>query len=354
MHPQSQGFTPQIQETPNAAAAARYGMTPGYVRREAAVIFGTQEVGEVWNNGIALGVTGFSVSSARQSFSNFRDLLIDTPSGGLVPLYKVANIVINQTPSDITRVNEQNKIDVLANASGGSLSSATSTINSRLAQVKLPAGYRVQLLGEGAERQAAQKRLLEMGIAAAIAILFLLQAAFQSVRLAMMMFLTLPVALVGGILAAWLFVGNIDLGALVGLFAVLGIAARNGILLISHFQHLEQEEDEEFSARLVVRGAAERLSPILMTALATALALLPFVVLGERSGQEIEHPMAIVILGGLTTSTIMNLFVVPALYLRFGRTRDGDRPWNKSDLFRWQRRAPEPKLEAPARPQVTA
>ncbi len=162
-------------------------------------------------------------------------------------------------------------------------------------------------------------------VGAAIAILFMLQAAFQSVRLAGLMFLTLPVALVGGVLAAWIAVGTISLGALVGFFAVLGIAARNGILMISHLQHLEREEGEPFGLGLVLRGAGERLSPILMTALATALALAPLVIFGDRPGQEIENPMASVILGGLATSTVMNLFVLPALYLRFGassRVRD--------------------------------
>ncbi len=319
LHPQSQGFVPQIQETVDPAAAGRYGLTPGQVRRQAAIMFGTVELGELWSGGVAIGVTGFSVPSARRNLSDLQNLLIDKPGGGHVPLGKVATLTVNSTPSDITRVNGSNKIDVDANVAGsGNLGSATSAVESRLSQVKLPSGYHVELLGEGAERQAAQKRLLEMGIGAAVAILFLLQAAFQSARLATIMFVTLPVALSGGILAAFLFVGNISLGALVGLFAVLGIAARNGILMISHLQHLEDREHEQFGLPLVMRGASERLSPVLMTALATALALVPFVIFGGRPGQEIENPMAIVILGGLATSSFMNLFVLPTLYLRFG------------------------------------
>jgi Cu/Ag efflux pump CusA len=125
-------------------------------------------------------------------------------------------------------------------------------------------------------------------------------------------------ALVGGVIAAWVFLGTITLGALVGFFTVLGIAARNGILMISHFRHLEEQEDEPFGLSLVLRGASERLSPILMTALATALALVPLVVYGDRPGQEIEFPMAVVIIGGLLTSTALNLFVLPALYLWLG------------------------------------
>jgi CzcA family heavy metal efflux pump len=318
LHPQSQGYIPQIQETVKAAVAARYGLTPGEVRRAAATLLGSVEVGEIATNGIAVGVSAYSTPATRQNLSDVNRLLIDTPSGGTVPLGQVASLVVNSTPSDITRVDGSNKIDVDANVSGDNLSAATSAVQGRLANIHLPLGYHLQLLGEGAERQAAQNRLLLMGIGAAIAILFLLQAAFQNVRLATLMFLTLPVALVGGVLAAWIAVGSISLGALVGFFAVLGIAARNGILMISHLQHLEREEQEPFGFALVMRGASERLSPILMTALATALALAPLVIFGDRPGQEIENPMAIVILGGLATSTVMNLFVLPALYLRFG------------------------------------
>src|SRR6266508_1632562 len=128
-------------------------------------------------------------------------------------------------------------------------------------------------------------------------------------------------ALVGGVLAAYLAGGIISLGSMVGFFTVMGIAARNGILLINHFQHLERYEGERFGPALVLRGARERLSPILMTALATGLAVVPLVVAGEIPGHEIEHPLAVVILGGLFTSTLLNLFVVPSLYLRFGRRR---------------------------------
>ena len=309
----------------NAAVAARSGLTPGEVRRAAATLIGSVEVGEINVAGIALGVTAFSTPQVRRNLSDVARLLIDTPGGGHVPLGRVASLAVTQTPSDITRVDGTNKIDVTANVSGGDLSAANSSVKTRLAGIHVPLGYRIQVRGQAAERDAAQKRLLVLGIGAAIAILLLLQAAFNSVRLALLMFITLPVALVGGLLAAWAAIGTISLGALIGFFAVLGIAARNGILLISHLQHLEHREGEPFGPELVMRGASERLSPILMTALATALALAPLVFLGSRPGQEIENPMAIVILGGLATSTLMNLFVIPALYLRFGRRGGGSR-----------------------------
>ena len=173
---------------------------------------------------------------------------------------------------------------------------------------------------------AAQQNLLIYGGAAALAILFLLQASFGSLRLALLLFLTLPMALVGGVLAVWMGGGILSLGSLIGFLTVFGIAARNGILMISHFQHLEREEGEDFGPELVLRGAKERLAPILMTALATGLALVPLVASGEIPGAEIEYPMAIVILGGLVTATLLNLFIIPALYLRFGRRRTEPAP----------------------------
>jgi Cu/Ag efflux pump CusA len=163
--------------------------------------------------------------------------------------------------------------------------------------------------------------MLELATVAGVAILLLLHASFGSWRPTALVFLTLPLALVGGVLAAYLGGGIIELGSLVGFFTVFGIAARNGILLISHWQHLEEQEGETFGPALVLRGARERLSPILMTSLATGLAVVPLVILGNRPGHEIEYPLAIVILGGLLTSTLLNLFVVPSLYLRFSRRR---------------------------------
>jgi multidrug efflux pump subunit AcrB len=168
-----------------------------------------------------------------------------------------------------------------------------------------------------AERQATQQQLLGFSIAAVIGIYLLLQAAFGSWRLATIVLLTLPSALVGGVLAA--FVGDrvISLGSLVGFLTVLGIAGRNGIMLISHYQHLEREEGLAFGPELVLRGARERLAPILMTALATGLALVPLAFAGNVFGAEIVRPMAVVILGGLISSTLLGLFGLPPIYLRF-------------------------------------
>ena len=178
-----------------------------------------------------------------------------------------------------------------------------------------------EVSGEYEQRQESDRRLLFYGSLAGIGIFFLLLTSFGSARLAALSFFTLPMALVGGILAAYFFgSGIISLGSLVGFFTILGIVARNGIMQISHFQHLENEEGMEFGTELVIRGARERVAPITMTALTTGLALIPLMVAGNIPGQEIEYPMGIIILGGLFTSTLLNLFVVPSIYLRFGKS----------------------------------
>jgi len=204
---------------------------------------------------------------------------------------------------------------------GRDLGSVVSDVEERIAGVELPSEYTMEVLGESSELAAAQKSLLIYGTAVGIAILFLLQASFGSMRLALLLFLTLPMALVGGVLAVWLGDGILSLGSLIGFLTVFGIAARNGILMISHFQRLEAAEGVPFGPELVLRGASERLAPIMMTATATGLALVPLALAGSLPGHEIEHPMAVVILGGLVTSTLLNLFLLPALYLFVGRGR---------------------------------
>ena len=234
---------------------------------------------------------------------------------------QVADVRVAATPNHIERELQSRRIDVGANVEGRDLASAVDEVEDRVEGVRFPREYHAEVLGESTELNAAEDRLVVFGIAAAIGIFLLLQVAFGSLRLAILTFLLLPMALVGGVLAVWLGDGVLSLGSLVGFLTVFGIAARNGILMVSHFQHLEREEGEAFGPGLVLRGANERLAPILMTASATALALVPLAVAGAIPGHEIEHPMAIVILGGLVTATLLNLFVLPSLYLRFGRAK---------------------------------
>lgn len=320
-HADLQEDLPHVQVKVNLPEAQRYGLKPGDVRRQAAALVASEEVGDIFRGGKAYDVHVWSTPETRNSTTSMRELPIDTPGGKQIRLKNVADIGIAPTPNAIERQQQSRRIDVGANVSGRDLGSVVKDVESRLVGVQFPREYHAEVLGESTELAAAQRNLLLYGIAAAIAIFLLLQASFGSLRLATLLFITLPMALVGGVLAVWLGDGILSLGSLIGFLTVFGIAARNGILMISHFQHLEREEDEEFGPALVLRGAKERLAPILMTASATGLALVPLAIAGSIPGHEIEHPMAIVILGGLVTSTLLNLFILPSLYLRFGKRR---------------------------------
>jgi len=320
-HVELQTEVPAIEVQVDLDKASSYGIKPGDVRRAAAVFMASEEMGDIWRGGKNTEVHVWSIPRTRNSINSVRDLLLDAPDGRRVRLAELARVRMGPTPNAVIRENGSRRIDVGANVAGRDLGSVAREVERRVGQVDFPHGYHAEVLGEYLERQTAQHRLLVYAVAALAGILLLLQTAFRSWRLAWLAILTLPMALAGGILATAATGRMVTLGSLVGLLTVLGIAARNGILMINHFQHLERHEGERFGPGLVLRGARERLSPILMTSLATGLALVPLVIAGTIPGNEIEHPMAVVILGGLVASTLLNLFVVPSLYLRFGGPR---------------------------------
>jgi CzcA family heavy metal efflux pump len=326
----------QLQVEVDLARAAQVGLKPGDVRRAAATMLAGEEVGDIFRGGRAYDTVVWSVPSARDGVGAVESLMLDTPTGQRVRMADVATITVRPTPNSIEREDGSRRLDVGTNVAGRDLASVADDLDDRLRQVDFPRGYHAEILGEYEERQNAQSRLLTTGVVALGLILLLLQASLGGWRPALLVFLTLPFALVGGVIAAWATGGILSIGSLVGFFTVFGIAARNGILLINHAQHLEREEGEAFGVDLVLRAARERLAPILMTSLATGLALVPLVVLGDRPGHEIEHPLAVVILGGLLTSTLLNLFVTPLLYLRFGH------PAHPTGTRRWRRRRPVP------------
>lgn len=312
---------PQVDIEVDLAAAERFGLKPGDVRRATAFLLQGEEIGDIFVGGKTYDVNVWSTPDTRTSLTDIKELLIDTPDGGHVRLADVADVRIVPAPNVIEREGQSRKIDVTANVRGRDLGSVVRDVEAALKTVDFPLEYHAELFGEYAERQAAQRNLFLAGLVAVVAIFFLLYTSFENWRLATLTFLTLPWALVGGILAAYFTSGVLSLGSLVGLLTILGIATRNGIMMISHFEHLEKEEGEPFGPELVKRGARERIAPIMMTALTTGLALVPLVIAGNIPGHEIEHPMAIVILGGLVTSTVLNLLVVPSLYLRFGKSQ---------------------------------
>jgi CzcA family heavy metal efflux pump len=317
---------PQIQVRVDLAKAGAVGLKPGDIRRAAATIMAGIEVTDIHRDGKVYDVFVWSVPEKRQTLDHLKQLLIDTPNGGHVRLADVADVSLKPAPNVIKRENVSRRIDVHANVRDKDLGSVAREVEARLQKISFPLEYHAHLLGEYAERQAARRGLLSASVVALIGIFFLLHMSLGSWRLASLVFLSLPASLVGGILGAYAGDGMVSLGSLVGFLTVLGIAARNGILLIDHYHHLEREEGEKFGPGLVIRGALERLSPILMTSACTGLALLPLIIYGDLPGQEIEHPMAVVIVGGLVTSTLFSLFVVPVLYLRYGKTKSGSAP----------------------------
>jgi Cu/Ag efflux pump CusA len=310
---------PQIRIEVDLEEARRYGLKPGDVRRSTSTLIMGEEVGDIFREGLTYDISVWSTPETRENLTDIENLLIDTPSGEYVRLKDVAEIKIAPTPNDIHHEGLFRSLDVSANVSERDLGSVIGDLERDLRDVEWPLGYHAELLGEYAERQAASGRLRLFAIVAALGVFLLLQASFASWRLAAMSFATLPIALIGGVIAAYLGGGIISLGSLVGFFTVLGIVARNGIMLISHYQHLERFEGVPFGPQLVIQGARERVVPIMMTVLTTGLVLIPLILAGQIPGNEIEHPMAVVIFGGLITATLLNLFIVPALYLRFGK-----------------------------------
>lgn len=321
--PEAQVLVPQIQIHVDADRCAAFGIEPGLVRARAATLLAGDTAGQFVRGLQPIDVVVWGTEASRADVASVRDLGIAVDGRVLTRLGDVADVTIVPVPNTIAHDATTRKLDVLIDlAPGADLSSVSTTVASRVSALELPPGHNAEILGEGAARSAARTRLFGVAALAIVGIFFVLLADFRSARLALMVFIGLPFALVGGVVAAATS-GVVSLGTLIGLVAVIGIAARNGIMLVSHLRHLEREEGVPFGRELVVRGASERLGPILMTALATGLALVPVVVGGHTAGHEIEHPMAVVILGGLVSSTILTLLVTPALYVWLGAAGRG-------------------------------
>ena len=296
--------------------ARAYGLKPGDVRRSASALIGGITVGSLFQEQKVFDVVIWGRPNIRNNLNDIQNLMIDTESGTQVRLGDVARVNTVAAPSVLHRQGASRRIDVEADVSGRSLAAVTEEVKQRIKEGAFPFEYHAEVLGEHVERQAAVGSLYGYLVAAAIAVVLLLQAALGSWRLAGLVIVGAPVAALGGFVAAYLGGGVLSLGSFLGLVAVLGLAVRNGIMLIKHFQYLEQHAPVH-SSSLVAQAVGERLPAIVATAITIGLIVLPFVVLGNVAGLEILHPAAVVILGGLVTSTILTLFVIPALYPRF-------------------------------------
>lgn len=316
---------PQIEIVMRAETAERYGLTPGLIRSVTTALLRGNKVGEVYEGQKRYEVVVWGTPQIRTDLAAIQALPIDTPTGMQVRLKDVADVMLVPMPNSIKRENASRRIDITANAKGRDLGSVASDVEGKVRALTFSEGYYPEFLGEHEAQQQASRRLNMLTAVALIGIMLVIYNDFKSWRLTLITAFTLPFALVGSGIAVFLAGGVLSLGSIVGFVTVIGIAARNGIMMVSHYRHLEDVEGEAFGPALVQRGSEERLVPILMTALATGLALLPLVVSGAKPGHEVEYPLAVAILGGLTTSTILNLFMLPALYLRYGRRSAAER-----------------------------
>jgi CzcA family heavy metal efflux pump len=314
---------PTLNIRPDPARVARYSLPAGEVsERIETALLGT-EVGRVYEGQVNFPLVAKYEDPRRPSdgedtLAGIREMLIDTPSGPRIPLASVATIQEDRSPNFIMREGVQRRIVVQCNVSGRDLRGTVQEIQQRIGgAVKLPEGYRIEYGGQFESLEHARQRLTLLGFGVIVGIFLILGAAFSSYKDALIIMLNLPLALVGGVAGVFLAGGVLSLASIVGFITLFGIATRNGIMMISHIRNLYEPSGADLRAA-VMRGASERVAPILMTALAAGLALVPIAVGMGKPGSEIQAPMAIVIFFGLLTSTALNMVVVPAAYYRFG------------------------------------
>lgn len=302
---------------------ALYGLTIGDISESLETAFYGQTVSRVFQGPYAFDLVVRFPEQARESFDVIAQTQIPTPSGAWVPLNAVAHLVTDEGPNQISRENGTRKIVVMCNVgSGAILGDVVAAIQKRLGEtIILPDGYYLEYGGQFEAAEQASQTLLLLGIGVVFGIFFLLYAAFNSLRDTVLVMLNLPLALMGGVIGLYVLDGVLSIAVIIGFITLFGIATRNGIMMVTHIRHLRDEEGIRNPREAVIRGASERLVPILMTALASGLGLLPLASAMGEPGSEIQAPMAVVILFGLLSATLLNMLVVPVLMLRFGSVK---------------------------------
>jgi CzcA family heavy metal efflux pump len=304
---------PQIRITPKIQILAAYGMTVGDLMEQVEIAFAGEKAGEIYEGQQYFDLVVRFDKRHRQGIPAIRSALMSLPNGGQVPLVQLATIASVSTPNTISRENVQRKIVVAANVQGRDLRGVVSDIQTRVNQnVQLPEGYRIEYGGQFESETKASQLLLLSGVIAILVIFLLLYFEFRNLKLAFIVLINLPLALIGGIFIIYFTTGIVSIASTIGFISLFGIATRNGILLVSRYEDLRQDGLE--GNHLLTVGALDRLNPILMTAFTTGLALIPLVIKGEQAGNEIQSPMAMVILGGLLSATLLNLIVIPCVY----------------------------------------
>mgnify|MGYP000295197750 FL=1 len=306
---------PQLVISPKREMIAKYGISLPEFSEFVNVCLAGEAVSQVYEKGKSFDLTVRVKDNLRDEMEKIRNLMIDTGDGQKIPLNYVAEIRSAMGPNTISRENVKRKIVISANVADRDLRSVVNDIQAQVdAQIKLPEGYHIEYGGQFESEQAASRTLALTSFMSIVVIFLLLYHEFRSVKESAIILINLPLALIGGVFALLITTGEVSIPAIIGFISLFGIATRNGMLLISHYNHLQQEEGYGVYDS-VIRGSLDRLNPILMTALSSALALIPLALSGDLPGNEIQSPMAKVILGGLLTSTFLNGFIIPIVYL---------------------------------------
>lgn len=322
VQPEQQTDIPFLTVKYRRDALARHGLSAKDVSESIEAAFNGLAVAKVMQGQASFDLVVRYDPAARDNLDTIRSTLITTPTGARLPLSALADIRNDRGPYFINRENVQRKIVVMANVAGRDLKSVVGEMRARVAQeIKLPAGYHIEFGGQFESAEEASRILLLLGVVVVIGIFLLLYVAFRSVRDAFLIMLNLPLAIIGGVAGVYASGGIVTIASIIGFITLFGIATRNGVMMISHIHHLAEHDEVMDVYEAVKRGAEERLIPILMTALAAGLALVPLALPGGQPGSEIQAPMAVVILCGLISSTALNMVTVPSLYLRFGAIR---------------------------------
>lgn len=315
-----QASIPQLRIEADRDRSAAYGIAPGELNHRLSALIGGKEVAELREDQRAINLVMRLPLAWRDSPERIAELPVQADTGQHIPLSAIADVREAKGPNVIFRENGQRRFTIAIKPTVRDAGTLVERLQSEVAaKVKLPEGYFVTYEGEFQARRDATQRIAIMSAAVFLVIVFLLYGYFQSLSLALQVLLNIPLALVGGLVLTWLLIDNISVATLVGFIAVGGIAARNGIMMLSHYLHLMRHEGEGFTRQMVVRGTLERMVPVLMTALAAGIALIPFVLAADQPGKEILNPVAVVIVGGLVSSTLLDFLVTPLIFFNFAK-----------------------------------
>lgn len=315
-----QVLVPQLTIRLDRNALQRYGMQTGEVAADLEVLYGGKVISQILDGQKTFDLVLRAVEEDRENLQNIRNTQIHTPEGVLIPLESIAHIEYEKGINTLSHENAQRRIVVSANVQGRDLGSTVKEMQGMVAEkVKMPEGYFLEYGGQFEAQQDASRLIGILSIFAFLGIFLVLYAHFRSWRIVAQVMLNIPLALVGSVVAVWLTGGVFSVATLVGFITLTGIASRNGIMMISHYLHLMEHEGESFSKQMIVRGSLERLVPVLMTALVAALALVPLTLDAQAAGKEILYPVATVILGGLLSSTLLDMIVTPTVFWAWGK-----------------------------------